>query len=228
MTWLRTVASIAVLGLAVAGRAVPQSDLRELRRWEGPEASLNLALGVGQGPYRDFLEVAGGLGGHVAVPFALDGSLGARADLSVLFHGFETWSGSPPINTESYITSLRVGPQLALGSGRLRLYGFLAGGFSYFATDADPQDPCDCTFTETLHDDLTWVTELGVGVRFALTGPSSNVALDLGVRGMRNGEASFVTQDGITQNPDGSFTIRPTRSPVSLLVFHLGVSGSLR
>src|SRR2546427_12675828 len=31
-----------------------------------------------------------------------------------------------------------------------------------------PDDACGCDFTQTLHDDLTWATEVGGGVRVAL------------------------------------------------------------
>jgi len=145
-----------------------------------------------------------------------------------LFHDFETWSGFPPINTKSYITSLRAGPQVALSAGRLQLYGFGAGGFSYFATDAEVESSCDCSFTTTLRDDWTWVTEIGGGVRVGLGASRSKVALDLGVRALRNGEATYVTEGDVTQNPDGSFTIRPHRTEAHLLVIHLGVSGWVR
>src|SRR5207249_3191276 len=99
------------------------------------------------------------------LPIALRGGLALRADLSVLFHDFETWSSFPDITTKSYITSLRAGPQVALSAGRVQLYGFGAGGFSYFATDAEFGSSCDCSFTTTLRDDWTWVTEIGGGMR---------------------------------------------------------------
>ena len=62
-------------------------------------------------------------------------------------------------------------------------------------------------------------------MRVALGASRSNVALDLGVRALRNGEATYVTEGGVTQNADGSFTIRPHRTEAHLLVIHLGVSG---
>jgi len=79
-----------------------------------------------------------------------------------------------------------------------------------------------------LHDDLTWVSEIGGGVRVALGRSVSSPALDLGIRAMRNGQASYVTDGGATQNRDGSFTIRPIRSEAHLLVIQLGLSASLR
>ena len=143
----------ALLGVAVAGPATSRLRAQQERRWGGPEVGLNLALGLGRGRFQDFVKAAGGFGAYATVPIALQGGLALRADLSVLFHDFETWSGFPPINTKSYITSLRAGPQVALSAGRLQLYGFGAGGFSYFATDAEVESSCDCSFTTTLRDD---------------------------------------------------------------------------
>jgi len=59
-------------------------------------------------------------------------------------------------------------------------------------------------------------------------GMGGGLALDLGVRALHNGQATYVTSAGITQNSDGSFTVRPIRSEADLLVFHLGFSAALR
>jgi len=227
MIWRRTLSSGALLGLLAMRPAAPQSGSHQPPRWERPQLGLNLALGLGRGRFQQFVQAAGGFGLYGAVPIALRGGVALRADFSVLFHGFDSWSGPPAFNTESYITSLRAGPQLALPLGPVQLYGFWAGGFSYFATDANPDDACECAFTQTLHDDLTWVSEVGGGVRVALGRWPSRPALDLGVRAMRNGLASYVTGGGVTQNSDGSFTVRPIRSEANLLLIQLGVSASL-
>ncbi len=227
MIWRRTLSSGVLLGLLAVRPAAPQSGSHERRRWERPQLGFNLALGLGRGQFQQFVQAAGGLGAYGAVPIALHGGLALRVDVSVLFHGFDSWSGPPAFNTESYITSLRAGPQLALPLGPVQLYGFWAGGLSYFATDANPDDACECAFTQTLHDDLTWVSEVGGGVRVALGRSPSGPALDLGVRAMRNGLASYVTGGGVTQNSDGTFTVRPIRSEANLLLIQLGVSTSV-
>lgn len=214
-----------LLGVALAGTAPSGLEAQQGGRWGGPDVGLNLQLGLGRGRFHDFVKAAGGFGGYGTLPIALHGGLALRADLSVLFHDFETWSSFPDITTKSYITTLRAGPQVAVSVGRLQVYGFGSGGFSYFATDAEFGSSCDCSFTTTLRDDWTWATEIGSGVRVALGPSRSSLALDLGIRALRNGEATYVTEGGVTQNPDGSFTIRPHRTEAHLLVIHLGVSG---
>src|SRR5437667_7268877 len=191
---LRTLLLGAVLGVAVQGTATSRLEGQQERRWGGPEIGLNLALGRGR--FHDFVKAAGGFGAYGTLPIALRGGLALRADLSVLFHGFDSWSGPPAFDTESYITSLRAGPQVALRLGRVQLYGIWAGGFSYFATDANPDDACGCDFTETLHDDWTSATEVGGGVRVAVRRSGPSAPFDLGIRALRNGGATYATAVG--------------------------------
>src|SRR5256884_1918168 len=160
---LRTLLVGAVLSVAMQGTATSRLEGQQERRWGGPEIGLNLALGLGRGRFHDFVKAAGGFGAYGTLPIALRGGLALRADLSVLFHDFETWSSFPDITTKSYITSLRAGPQVALSAGRVQLYGFGAGGFFPLATDAQVRSSCEFSVTTTLRDDWTWATEIGGG-----------------------------------------------------------------
>src|SRR5213594_1972678 len=158
---LRTLLVGAVLGVAVQGTATSRLEGQQERRWGGPEIGLNLALGLGRGRFHDFVKAAGGFGAYGTLPIALRGGLALRADLSVLFHDFETWSSFPDITTKSYITSLRAGPQVALSAGRLQVYGFGAGGFSYFATDAEFGSSSRCGVMTLQWHERTSAAEIG-------------------------------------------------------------------
>ncbi len=221
-----------LLVLAAATNLAAQNPaLRPVHRWGAPEVGLNLSLGLGRGEFKSFVKAAGGIGAFVAVPLDPAGALAIRGDFSILYHNYDTWVLYPVVTTKSYVSTLRIGPQVALGSGPIRLYGFVAGGFSYFSTDLDLDDGCSCGVTTTLNDDFTWATEVGGGVRIGVRTPAGmgrGLALDLGVRALHNGQATYVTSAGITQNGDGSFTIQPIRSDANLLVFHLGFSATLR
>src|SRR3989440_9419145 len=184
----------AVVSVAVQVTATSRLEGQQERRWGGPEIGLNLALGLGRGRFHDFVKAAGGFGAYGTLPIALRGGLALRADLSVLFHDFETWSSFPDITTKSYITSLRAGPQVALSAGRFQVYGFGAGGFFYFATDAEFGSSCDCSFTTTLRDDWTWVTEIGGGVRMALGASPSSLPPHLWGRALPDGAATQLTR----------------------------------
>src|SRR3989475_11387896 len=142
---LRTLLVGRVLGVAMQRTPTSRLEGQQERRWGGPEIGLNLALGLGRGRFHDFVKAAGGFGAYGTLPIALRGGLALRADLSVLFHDFETWSSFPDITTKSYITSLRAGPQVAISAGRFQVYGFGAGGFFCFA--AGPAVPSPCEFS---------------------------------------------------------------------------------
>ena len=220
-----------LLASAVTNAAAQNPALRPVNRWGAPELGLNLSLGLGRGEFKSFVRAAGGIGGYLAVPLDPAGTFAIRGDFSVLYHNYDTWVLYPVVTTRSYVSTLRVGPQLAIGAGPIRLYGFVAGGFSYFSTDLGLDDGCSCGVTTTLNDDFTWATEVGGGVRIGVRTPAGmggGLALDLGVRALHNGQATYVTSAGITQNSDGSFTVRPIRSEADLLVFHLGFSAALR
>jgi len=223
---------IGILFALVSTTAAAQNPaLRPVSRWRAPELGINLALGLGRGEFKSFVKAAGGIGGYFALPLDHGGGFAIRGDFSVLYHNYDTWVLYPVVTTKSYVSTLRFGPQLAIGSGPIRLYGFVAGGFSYFSTDLDLDDGCSCGVTTTLNDDFTWATEVGGGVRIAIRTPGATgrgLSLDLGARTLHNGQATYVTSAGITQNSDGSFTVRPIRSDANLLVFQVGFSGQLR
>src|SRR2546429_1132648 len=193
---LRTLLVGAVLSVAMQGTATSRLEGQQERRWGGPEIGLNLALGLGRGRFHDFVKAAGGFGAYGTLPIALRGGLALRADLSVLFHDFETWSSFPDITTKSYITSLRAGPQVALSAGRVQLYGFGAGGFSYLATHAEFGSSCHCSFTTTLRGDWTWVAEIGWRSHLAPGASRSRLAPDLRGRAPRDRDGDQRTGGG--------------------------------
>lgn len=228
--------TLGALGLllALSSTAAAQwRGLREVSPAEGPRAGIDLLIGVPQGQFRQFVQSVGGIGGFITFPIDGSGSLGIRMDGSILFHGGRCISGGCALETNSYLGSLRIGPELTLGTGRMRLYGLATAGFSYFATDAVDHYGCDCYgifggednygSSRTLLDDFTGSWEAGGGFRLAL-GRRGRVALDLGARYQGNGRATYLNDASVTPNGDGTFTIRPIRTDANLVLFHLGVS----
>src|SRR5574341_1830341 len=153
MTPLRNALGLGLLLVVAASPAWAQrSALREVRSGGRGTAGAGFLLGLPVGEFKDHVDVAGGFGGFLAVNLDRGGALGVRLDGSFLVYdnlrdvaylsgGYVAYPVD--LNTTSYIASLRVGPQLTVGQGPVRLYGFGLGGISYFATETSYGD-CGC------------------------------------------------------------------------------------
>ena len=61
------------------------------------------------------------------------------------------------------------------------------------------------------------------GLRFELPFMGRGVLADLGARWHRNGEAEYVSSEGVVYNGTGRPTITPTRSEADFIVYRIGV-----
>ena len=71
--------------------------------------------------------------------------------------------------------------------------------------------------------DLTRAWVLGGGVRFPLPRRLSQLSLDFGVRYHRGGEASYLREGSILDQPDGSILVTPLNSRTSHVVYLIGL-----
>lgn len=225
----RLIRGAAVTALLTTGWAsLSQAQwrgLREVRPSVGPVAGVDLYFGVPTGAFHQFVQSVGGFGGFLTVPVSRGGGLGVRLEGSMVFHGGNCFDGCS-LETSSYIGSLRAGPQITLGAGRVRWYGLATAGFSYFATDVNDRYDCGCYgygSSNTLLDDFTGTWEAGGGVQLFL-GSRGRVAVDLGARYQDNGRATYLTNSSIQSNGDGTFTVTPVRTSANLVLYHLGAS----
>lgn len=231
---LRSAVSVVLaIGLAVLWAARADGQLREVRTRGFGGGGFLIAEPVGE--FADFVGTHGGFGG--AVTFGR--SLGLRVGASVLIYGHE----SRPIplggtgglvwldlSTNNYIVSLGVGPQITLGEGPLQLYGFGTVGLGYFGTTSSVSGSFDYEpFASTTNfDNATLALETGGGLQIRVANRRRPVFLDLSARYVRNGRVRYLTESGIRENPDGSFSLYPIESQANLVVFQVGVSVGLR
>lgn len=213
---------MAVLGLAVltAPLAAQRSALREVRRGDGGSLGIDLVIAEPLGAFRR--------NGNVAAGLAFNGvtagrTLGVRIDGSWMVYDASHLGYG--VSTTSQIGTLMIGPQVTLGQGNMRLYGFVTGGGSLFWSNASYQDGCGCSSSDFLDGDLTFSRSAGAGVLLAL---SRKIALDAGVRENRHDQVSYVPAGGLTDNGDGTYTVNRVRSSVLMRVWQVGVSISLR
>jgi opacity protein-like surface antigen len=206
------------------------------RRPTGGYAGGAFSVAAAQGEFRDHVD--GAFGGQMHYLHRLDrtGLLGIRIDGGMLIYGYEryrvplssTIGGRilVDVNTSNNIAYLGIGPQLGLPDGRLRPYVNGFAGVSYIFTGSSVEGSSDHhAFANTTNfDDWAFSYGGGAGVYVPLRGGASPVSLDLGMTYRRNGEAEYLLEGGIRDNPDGSITLFPVRSRTDMLTFQLGVS----
>ena len=133
--------------------------------------------------------------------------------------------------TTSGVLMLGAGPQLTLPSGPLRPYLGGTIGFARFATNTGIVIPSYASSTgqkETLYDETVssdFILSLSAsgGLRFELPFMGRGVLADLGVRWHRNGEAEYVSSEGVFYSGTGEPTITATRSEADFMVYRLGI-----
>lgn len=193
-----------------------------------------------QGEFADYVD--GGLGGSLHYIHALDpdGWLALRVDGGFAIYGYErqTVPLSPTLGgrilvdltTSNNIAWIGVGPQIGVPDGRLRPYVNGYAGYSYLATSSSVEAVDDYYyddrdyFTTTNFDDWSFSYGGGAGVYIPVRGGPQPVSIDLGVRYHNNGEAEYLREGDIQDNPDGSITLYPVRSDTDMLTFHIGFS----
>ena len=234
---------VATLALGAAPLVAQQSGLREVREWGTSGAALAVAIPTGY--MGEFIDVAGGLDGFLAVNLGPGSPLALRFEGAFLAHqlsygGTAFVVGGGPYtgpygsvavqaSSGSYITSLRAGPQLTLGGDGMQLYGVLLGGVSYFATTyGTAYYDCSCGYYDswddiTLSGDVTFGYEAGGGLRFRLG--RSRSWLDLGARYVRHDQARYLAAGPIV---NGVRLWQPVVGPADMVVVRLGVSVGLR
>ena len=65
---------------------------------------------------------------------------------------------------------------------------------------------------------------IGGGLYIPFTGKLSMMSLDVGGRYFTGGEATYLTEGAIQDNPDGSITLFPSHSKTDQVTWHVGVS----
>jgi hypothetical protein len=189
-------------------------------------------------PKEDFRgNVGNGLGLTATFHYHLDrpGWTSVRVDGSFLQYGREerrvplsrTVGGRVlvDVSTTNTIVGLSVGPELAVPYGPVRPY--LNGAFSglQFRTvsSVSGTDMFDEPLASSTNlSDWTRAWVVGGGLRVPVGGEVSNAAIDLGVRYHRGGQAAYLREGSIIDNPDGSISIIPLVSRTPFVVYSIG------
>jgi hypothetical protein len=192
------------------------------------------------GPFADNVRRGFGLDGMGTIGldsrgiFSLKGELGwmrlnSKSEFFIIDTGFEFLELES--ETTSGVLMLGVGPQLAVPFGPIRPYVGGSVGFARFATSTAIKLSADQSNTgqeetiddQTVSSDFILSLAASGGIRFELPFMGRGILGDLGVRWHRNGEAEYVSSEGVVYNGSGQPTITPTRSDADFLVYRLGI-----
>ncbi len=213
---------MAVLGLIVSTAPLvgQRSALREVRN----RGSLGLNFVVAQplGQFRRNGDVAAGIS---VSGVTSGGALALRIDGGWMVYDAQYLGYG--VSTLSQIGTLAAGPQLTLGQGPLRAYGFATIGGSLFWSTAS-YGGCGCSGLDFLDGHLTTTRSAGGGVLIGLSRGRTPIAIDMGLRAVRHDRVTYVPAGGLTQNADGSFTATRVETPVDMRVYQIGVSIGIR
>ncbi len=169
--------------------------LREVR--DVGSGGVNLVLAVPTGEFRRNVDIAGGVDVFGAFNLGRGDGVALRVDGSYLVYGSENRVVTQPffpvsINSTYSIATFGVGPQVTLGQGPVRLYGFGTFGASYiWVRSSYGVDGCGCEAfaSGTDFDDWTVALQGGGGLLINLRSRYVPIALDLGARYLSNGHA---------------------------------------
>jgi hypothetical protein len=192
------------------------------------------------GPFADNVDRGFGLDGMGTLGldsrgiFSLKAEIGwmrlnSKSERFIVDNGFDFFELES--ETTSGVLMLGVGPQLAVPFGPIRPYIGGSVGFARFATNTAIKLPGDYTETgqdetldeQTVSSDFIQSLAASGGIRFELPFMGRGVLADLGVRWHRNGEAEYVSNEGVEYDGSGRPTITPTRSDADFLVYRLGI-----
>lgn len=163
------------------------------------------------------------------------GMLSLRAEVGGLQYGrermpiaFSQFSGrvTADVVTSNTIAWAGIGPQFTFPAGPIRPYANTAIAVTNFRTTSaleDRQTSEQFAVTENASDFSSAVV-FGGGVYVPLGGRASMAMLTLGARYYYGGEATYLPEGGIEDNPDGSVTLYPARTKTDFIIWQLGVS----
>ncbi len=216
-------ATSPLLGQRDAGR---RSSLREVR--DGGSAGLTFVVAQPLGEFRRNGDYAAGLTGFAVVGLSRGAGVGLRIDGAYMVYDAAYFAYD--VSSTSSIGTLAIGPQITVGQGPLRLYGFGTVGGSMFWTSASYGGSCGCYDSDVFFLDghFTTTTQVGAGMLITVSQRRSPVAIDIGVRNVRHDRVTYVPANGFTDNGDGTFSAQRVTTPVQLRVFQVGVSVGIR
>ena len=187
-----------------------------------------------KGEFADYVGQGYGFNGGAMVRVDPAGMFGVRAEVGGLQYGRERkriafdFSGrlSADVVTTNMIGWIAMGPQFTFPSGPIRPYANAAFAVTNFRTTSSIEDRQTSENFATTENASDWASAVvfGGGVYVPIGGRMSTAMLTLGGKYYYGGEATYLPEGGIIDNPDGSITLTPARTKTDFVIWQLGVS----
>ena len=191
------------------------------------------------GEFQNHVQWGGGLDLFGVFNPSRPSPLGIRLDGSFMLYGYENFTvpTTPYLprvvlegTTSNIIVTGGIGPQVTLGHGWLRPYGYGTVGFAYFATASDLHGVSggDGFGNTTNFDDWTEALAAGGGVLIQLSSRRHPALLDLSVQSVFSGPTRYLRKGSLIDLPNGAVAFTPIRSRTDMLQFRIGIAVGLR
>ncbi|MXW18595.1 MAG: hypothetical protein F4123_05405 [Gemmatimonadetes bacterium] len=229
-------AAVAFVGLALPERGTAQFG------WGDPKGEVfgYLDLGVPIGDFRSHVDLGGGAGGGGVLFLGENRLAGLRAEGSFLIYGAERWT-VPFSNTVSFvdleqettnaILSAGLGPQVYLGTGKIRPYFYGTVGFSAFVTSTSVSGMYEqeTIASTTNHSDFRLAFTGGGGLSVQMRGGPNPLSLDLSAAYRYNGVTEYLANgtDNLERLRRGGWVANPIRSEANLMTYRVGISAGV-
>ncbi len=234
---MRSHSSFATLVLLVFGATSALAQSPGSMRREAAPRFVVFGDAIVSKPKGDFANyVDQGFGFNAGGMLRLDpaGIFAVRAEIGGLQYGRErmpvafNFSGrvSADVVTTNMIGWIGMGPQFTFPAGPVRPYANAAFAITNFRTTSAIEDrQTSETFAATENaSDFSSAVVFGGGVYVPIGGRASTAMLTLGGKYFYGGEATYLPEGGIEDNPDGSITLNPARTKTDFVIWQLGVS----
>ena len=118
----------------------------------------------------------------------------------------------------------QAGPELTGVTGAWRPFAFAMAGWTGFYSRANikPTTPGGTEWSQGLHSSTNFSTSYGVGIRRVWDTGGRAMGIELSPRITRNAKASYLSEEGMIRNADGSWTAVPREGAANVLGIYLG------
>lgn len=232
----------SILAGLVAVSIIPfsaQAQRRAPRSWETKPSRFSivgdLLVAQPKGEFSTQLDT-NGFGANIGGIFRLDdeGLFSVRGDIGGMQYGSETLHApylpitgrvALDVETTNSVFWGSIGPQITVPVGPVQPYMNAAIGFMDFNTSTSVRgSDSDYEYARSTNsDDATSAWIFGGGMYVPL-GTSKSWKLHAGARYFYGGEATYLTEGDIIDNPDGSVTLQPRHSKTDQVTWQVGVS----